>query len=190
MIDTNTPSVLTKKQEKTCGPRTDDQLVRAYGKGAQLTVTIRHDDSYSNGHNSFSFRARVTTFESRRRNDSAAFRAMSEEVSRLFPELAPLEKWHTTSTDGPTHYIENTMYWLGYRGYCDGKPGAPPNLKNAREIAVWPDMSESFLMTETLLKDETKRNLAEALIQKCLHDRLTTLMTEFRAAVESLGFVY
>ena len=65
-------------------------------------------------------------------------------------------------TDGPLHYVANTVYHAE-----QGKPDY------ARESAVAPDAT-----------------LAELSDESWLLTRLPALMTEFRAAVESLGFVY
>jgi len=82
--------------------------VEGYGAGDQMTVTIRFDDQCQNGHQSFSITA-----------DVAAGGCMHEEIAKVFPELAPLIKWHLTSCDGPMHYIANTVYHASDRD-CNG----------------------------------------------------------------------
>lgn len=39
-------------------------------------------------------------------------RIHDEEVSRYFPELRPLIRWHLTSPTGPMHYEENAIFWF------------------------------------------------------------------------------
>lgn len=151
-------SVLTKKQTRTYGPRT----IAGYGPGAQITATVRYDDEWGNGHNSFAVRGEITTPASKRRNDCDACGMLREEIARVFPELAPFLKWHLTGSDGPMHYVANTVY--------HAKNG---NLEFARSTAVWP---EAFI--EQLIDEDR------------LMARLPALMVEFKQAVESLGFVY
>jgi len=169
---------IVKDQVRTYGPKP----IAGYGAGAEITATVRFDDRCGNGHNTFSITADVTTPASRRRRDIEAGGCMHDEIATAFPELVPLLPWHLVSTDGPMHYIENTLYWLGRRGYCDGKPNSPPNLAYARNTASWTDMPEGYLITGTVVSN--------AKIACVLAERLPALLAEFRAAVESLGFVW
>ena len=156
--------------------------IKGYGAGGMITATVRFDDHCGNGHNTFSITADVTTSASRARRDIEAGGCMHEDVAIAFPELAPLLKWHLVATDGPLHYVENTLYWLGRRGYCLGKPGDPPNLAYARKSAVWPDMPEGYVITGTVVSNAT--------IERALAARLPALTAEFRAVIESLGMVW
>lgn len=131
-------STLTKKQVKTYGPRTDAQLVRAYGAGAQLTATVRHDDSCGNGHNTFSVTGEVMTTASRMRKDIEAGGCLHDDISRLFPELAPAVKWHLTSTDGPMHYIQNTVYWASGLDHWGRAKGAPSSWEYRLYVGTSP----------------------------------------------------
>ena len=103
------------------------------------TVTIRYDDQCGNGHNTFSI--------------TAAGRDMSgcchKEVVANFPHLKKFIKWHLTSSDGPMHYISNTVYhasdrdcWGGKKGEVrwtefglKGKNGLPVVDKNGKAVA-------------------------------------------------------
>jgi hypothetical protein len=82
------------------------------------------------------------------------------------------------------HYVANTLYWLGYSGYCDGEPGSPPNLEYARSTAVWPDMPESFLCSSD------GNDGGRGYITQQLYERLPALLEAFKHDVESLGLVY
>jgi len=168
-------------QVRTYGP----QPITGYGIGAQITATVRFDDQCENGYNTFSITADVRTPSS---YDSEACGCLHNEVAKAFPELEPFLKWHMCSTDGPLHYIENTMYWLGRRGYSrwdneragrTSGPSDPPIFKHAKKTAIWPDMPESFIVTET--------SISNTGVQKALTDRLPALLVEFRRAIEALG---
>jgi hypothetical protein len=137
-----------------------------------IIAEARFDDDCKNGHNTFAITAEV--YDETRRNGeqsqvgSKGRRYMTscgcqhDLVVQHFPELAPLIKWHLTSTDGPMHYIANTIYHVE-----QGK------LDYARSSAVVPDATPEQLGS-----------------REWLAARLPDLMREFRAAVESLGFVY
>lgn len=98
----------------------EGRVVSGYGSGGVMHVNLRFDDNCKNGHMSFAITADVYTTESRRRRDIAAGGCMHDEIEKVFPELAPLIKWHLVSTDAPTHYLSNTLYLAGDRD-CWGK---------------------------------------------------------------------
>lgn len=109
------PSVLTKHQVKAFGP----VPISGYGAGGMITASVRYDDQCGNGHNTFSITAEVRTNASRRRQDIQAGGCLHGEIAKHFPELAPLIKWHLCSSDGPMHYVANTLYHAGDRD-CHG----------------------------------------------------------------------
>lgn len=100
--------------------------VTGYGIGGVMHVEIRFDDNCQNGHQSFAITADITTAESRRKRDIAAGGCLHDEITAVFPELAPLIKWHLTSTDGPMHYIANTVYHARDRD-CNGRQAGEPS---------------------------------------------------------------
>lgn len=108
-------SILTKSQYKTFGPRP----VSGYGAGAAIYALVRYDDECGNGHNTFSI---TGTIKAPRPRDHKGYwdnnvcgGCIHEEIAKAFPELAPLIKWHLVSSDGPMHYIGNTIYHAGDR---------------------------------------------------------------------------
>lgn len=178
-------SILTKLQFNAYGPRSDAKLVADYGALATMKVKVRYDDECGNGHNSFAITGEVRVG---RRQTIVAVGCLHEDIARLFPDLAPVIKYHLMNSDEPMYYVANTMYWLGYSGFTDGKPGSPPNLQHARSTAVWPDMPASYVASADLPLEQL--NALSASIEAELLARKPGLMAEFRAAVESLGFVY
>ena len=121
---------LTKRQVRTFGPRP----IPSYGKGCTITATVRHDDSCGNGHNTFAITGEIRDPRVRRDNGIVACGCLHDEIARVFPELKPLIRFHLMSTDGPLSYIADTLFWLGYSGYCDGKPRSPPSLVHAANV--------------------------------------------------------
>lgn len=116
-------SILTKSQKKTFGPK----RIKYGGEDAFITAEVRYDAECGNGHNSFAITAYINKANKRtannvdvRERDMLAGGCLHDEISKHFPQLAHLIKWHLTSSDGPMHYLANTLYMAGEkdcRGY-------------------------------------------------------------------------
>lgn len=165
---------MTIKSQK----KTQTKEFSYYGEPAIIRAEIRHDDSCRNGRNSFAIT--VSIFESYRRpgeetaqhsNGKTMYAStggcLHEEIAANFPDLAPFIKWHLFDTDGPQHYVSNTVSHVknGNYGY-------------ARKL--WPEVRDA----ELLYMYENK-TLRDALLA-----RLPALLSEFRIAVEALGLEY
>lgn len=169
----------------------ESRPVDGYGEPAFLRVEIRHDDSCGNRHNSFAIVGDVRSKNGR----EIAFGRLHDDIAQAFPELAGLIKWHLSSTDGPMHYVSNTLYWLGYQGYCGEGENNPPSIEHARSTAVWPDMPETLICPSDLRGSMVGESKAEkkALADKVtqlLQNRLSGLIDEFKADIESIGFEF
>jgi hypothetical protein len=101
--------------------------IAGYGvAGAVIRAELRFDDELGNGHNSFAITGTVTTrLRETRGNDILAGGCLHDDIAKVFPELAPLIQWHLTSSDGPMHYIANTLYHAGNRDYNGHVAGQP-----------------------------------------------------------------
>lgn len=121
-----------------------------------IKVNIQYDDNCGNGHNTFSI-----TGETR---DSGG--CIHDEIAERFPELAKFIKWHLVSSDGPLHYVANSLY------HAQSLLGKKPDLNAARACAVWPDAD---------LSDFTGARLQA---------RLPDLLESFKSAMEELGFTF
>jgi len=86
-------SVLVKKQQ------------RVY-RGGRLAVTIRYDDRCNNQHNTFAITG--TLHDSVGRIEACGM--IHEVIAEQMPHLQKYLKWHSCSSDGPLHYIANSMY--------------------------------------------------------------------------------
>lgn len=207
------PSILTKKQIRIFGPKP----ISGWGPGALIKAKVRFDDECGNGHNTFSITGDIYIPG---RRDIEAGGCLHKEIAEHFPELAPFIKWHLCSTDGPLHYIANTVYhadehgpthaWIYYRGTVD-----PLNLDGEKERLVGYEKAEIVHKAETtpsyrvkwdektvkvrnleyarasaVWPDATDAELTEPGLEQRLLDRLPELMKEFKQAVESLGLIY
>jgi len=106
--------------------------IRDYGPGARMVVKIRFDDQCKNGHQTFAITADVENNESRRHGDIAAGGCLHDDIEKVFPELAPLIRWHLCSTDGPMHYRANTIYLAGDRDYNGLRAGESRQIRNGK----------------------------------------------------------
>ena len=156
------PSVYTKEQTKT--------FVKTPLPNLTVRVTLRYDDKCGNGHNSFGITG--TIWENNRESVSGV---IHEEITKYFPELSHLIKYHSMSSDCPLHYVENTLFFLGFYGEKD------ENIELARKTAIWPDLPEKFLKSNGANKSEIISSLTQ---------RLPALKEEFAVAMEKVGFVY
>lgn len=200
----NTESKLTKYQVKSFF-KAVNLKANGYNK---IRVDIRYDDRCGNGHNTFSI-----TGETWRKGREDMGGCIHEEIAKHFPELKHLIKWHSVSSDGPLHYIDNTMYcarehgpqkaWV--RGTISqngitAKVLKYAKIEEAQALAykltggtIEPDMS-----TAKIADIEAARRYAiwpEATIEQlrdpeALKARLPSLIAEFRADIEAFGFVF
>ena len=126
-------SILTKHQVKIYGPK----IYTEGGETYKLTATVRYDDQCGNGHNSFG----ITGAQYRKRRNGTweedSFGCMHETIVKHFPELAPYIKWHLCSSDGPMHYIANTLYQASDTDCWGLRKGEKRQLKHGGEIPVW-----------------------------------------------------
>ena len=152
--------------------------IEGYGTDGVMQVKIRFDDQCRNGHQTFTITADVYTKESRRIGDVQACGCLHDDIEKVFPELAPLIKWHLVSTDGPLHYIANTVYHASDRIVTRYSEGKKRNLDAARNSAVWPDATDEQLSVEP-------EELTAALLA-----RLPILMAAFRKDMENAGFLW
>lgn len=81
------------------------------GNRYRITVCLRFDDECRNGHETFAITADISD-----NGREYMGGCCHDEIALRFPELAHLIKWHLVSTDGPMHYLANTMYYADEHG--------------------------------------------------------------------------
>lgn len=145
------------------------------GEWYTIKAFVRYDDTCKNGHNDFAITGEIWH---RGRIDMCG--CIHTEITKHFPDLVKFLKWHLTSTDGPMHYIANTIYWA-----------EEGNYENARDSAVWPEASDKAFVIEPAEAVGKERHIeSKESLRKALLVRLPGLMLEFKDAVEELGFIY
>ena len=147
-------SVLTKNQVRTISKN-----ITYNGHQRVMTVTLRYDDRCNNGHNTFSITGDIRTST---RHTCIVGGCIHDEIREFFPELAKYIKWHSCSSNGPLHYIANTLYHAAKSADLDA----------ARYCAIWPEAN---------LEDFTEENLLK---------RLPALIQEFARDMKELDFIF
>jgi hypothetical protein len=147
-------STLTKRQVKFYGPK----LITYCDVKASIVAEVRYDDECGNGHNSFAITGTINESGKPRSKAFLAGGCLHEEIAKHFPELASFIKWHLCSSDGPMHYVGNTVFLAGDKD-CWGRRkgeasrfdyglrfGGVPITHRVRSDKFW-----DFLKQETLL---------------------------------------
>lgn len=104
---------------------TETRRCPSYGEHAVICAEVRFDDNCRNGHNTFAITADIRDTRYRGARGEIAGGCCHDEIAAAFPELAPLIRWHLTSSDGPMHYIANTVYLAGNRDHWGKLAGEP-----------------------------------------------------------------
>lgn len=210
-------SLLTKHQVKTFRKVYVEQ-----GREYILIAKVCYDDQCGNGHNTFSITGEIWQAKNGQPigRDCESCGCIHEDIVKWLPELAPYIKWHLVSSDGPMHYIANTVYhaqsyspryaWVYYTGLQDplGIEGVKERLlgyekaDKAREAegqpgyrVVWDEKTAKeanldHARSSAVWPEATDEELLALGLEERLQARLPRLMEEFKVAVESLGFVY
>lgn len=105
-------SKLTYNQKKEFSKSIDSKT--------KIQVCLRYDDQCKNGHNTFSITGSI--YENGTRVSGGC---IHEEIEKYFPEFKHLIKWHLMSSDGPMHYLENTLFLASDKD-CWGKRKGEP----------------------------------------------------------------
>lgn len=120
-----TNTILTKSQFKIFGPKEYTENGTTY----RIKAKVRYDDECNNGHNTFSITGEIDEKSKSGKWVDCAGGCIHDEIVEHFPELAQFIKWHLVSSDGPMHYLGNTLYHAGNRD-CWGKvKGEPYHFK-------------------------------------------------------------
>lgn len=126
--------------------KSESRPIDGYEHGARLRVNIRFDDSCRNGHNTFSMTGDIFRIIRQKngvkipygREEDLGGGACHDDIAKVFPELAPLVKWHLVSTDGPMHYFANTLYHAGDRDHYGLRKGERSPLVNGKTgLPLW-----------------------------------------------------
>lgn len=107
----------------------EQRRTNVFGRNELLTVQITFDDECGNGHNTFSITGHT---------NKGSGGCIHDEIAQAFPELAPLIQWHLCSTDGPMHYLSNTIYHLSDKDHHGKRKGEPTAFQHGIRFTDFP----------------------------------------------------
>lgn len=129
-----------EKQVKTYGPR-------RLKSGDVITAEVRYDDQCHNGHNTFSVTGTIYSRDRVPGEATIQFEGKTHwcwgggcchaEIAEAFPELAGVIKWHLCSSDGPLHYVANTVYHAGDRDHNGLRRSEARQLRGKTGQLAW-----------------------------------------------------
>ncbi|MCK4500737.1 hypothetical protein KAU11_09565 [Candidatus Babeliales bacterium] len=177
-----------------------------------LIISLRYDDNCGNGHNSFAITADI---RSGTRLDACG--CCHDDIIKHAPKYAHLIKWHLCSSDGPMHYIANTVYNADQHGptkchikfndeknglsesslkYCDIKKGqtivdSHPDLYSMEiDLSTAKEADYDAARSSAIWPEATDEMLARPDLKDALDARLPALLSSFADTIELLGFTY
>ena len=106
--------------------------VNEYNEKTDLYVTVRFDDECGNGHNSLSVTANMYEAGWKIDRKMICEGCIHEEIVQAFPELKRAIDFHLCSTDGPMHYVADSLYHAGNKDCWGLKKGEKRQIRNKR----------------------------------------------------------
>ena len=105
--------------------KTFTKLYTEDGQQYKITAEVRFDDECKNGHKTFAITGEILrrTRYGRWVFDSCG--QIRDDIAKHFPDLVPYLKWHLCSTDGPMHYLANTIYHASDKDCWGRRKGEP-----------------------------------------------------------------
>lgn len=106
------------------------EIEKKIDENTKIVIEMRFDDECKNGHDTFAITGTIYHKPSYRdffnkKRDWVCCGCMHDEIREHAPEYAKYIKWHLCSTDGPMHYVANTLHHAGDRD-CWGKRKGEP----------------------------------------------------------------
>lgn len=130
------------------------------GEKVLMHAEIRFDDNCHNGHNSFAITG-FGWYDHYKSRDWDFGGCCHDMIAEVFPELAPLIKWHLVSTDSPMHYLSNALYLAGDADYNGRRKGEPKSWERRFRFGAFPTMTFNIkggLIDALLEVIDTRRN--------------------------------
>ena len=107
---------------------------RYYVEGSdeyRIWVRLSFDDECHNGHETFAVTGEIERLEHRGWVEYSGG-CIHDAIADHFPELANFIKWHLVSTDGPMHYLANTLYHAGDRDHNGLAKGEKRQMRDGK----------------------------------------------------------
>lgn len=197
---------------------TKRKKIDGYTTSTSVTPTVRWDDQCGNGHNSFSVTASTVDFDDKGMIVGNGGGCCHDVITKTHPEIAHLIRWHLCSSDGPMHYLANTLYHALEHGpkyahvyfedknrgvdrqcikYCDPLEARKTFGGDDRYI-ITPDPTSSKVRNLDYARDSacwpeaTDEQLTSAPedLKRMLIERLPALMIQMYQEITDFGFIY
>ena len=112
------------------------------GQQYKITAEVRFGDECKNGHKTFAITGEILRKAWNCWLVSDRCGMIQDDIAKHFPDLAPFFKWHLCSTDGPMHYLANTLYHASDKDHWGRRKGEPSAWE--RRIRFFVDDEFSF----------------------------------------------
>lgn len=134
----------------------------------KITVSARFNDECRNGHDTFAITGEILNNQ----GEEVAGGCIHDEITEHFPELAGVIKWHLCSTDGPLHYLANTLYLAGDKD-CNGRQkGEVARQKKVllfENVPITHELGQDFLGWLDSVKDGGSNKYAPYALESVHH---------------------
>lgn len=129
--------------------------------GCNICAELSFDDNCGNGHNDFAITATIRDPKVRRDGGFVAGGFCPDEIAEFFPELAHLIKWHLCGTDGPMHYVANTIYHASDRDHNGRRKGEPSRFETRFRFNDFPITFKPNGVLTAFLKSKEGKEIQE-----------------------------
>ena len=131
------PSTLTTNQVRKFVQSIPGEAF-AESEPCHMRIDVRHDDHCGNGHNTFSITGEVWATV---RRGGERYKKGAEPITcgmihdtiaeHANDHIVDALRWHLTSTDGPMHYLADTLYLAGDKDHSGRRKGEPSSFETA-----------------------------------------------------------
>lgn len=134
------------------------------GRQYKITAEVCFDDECKNGHKTFGITGEILRKEKNGRWVFDCCGQVQDDIAKHFRDLVPFFKWHLCSTDGPLHYLANTLYLVSDKDCWGRRKGEPSAWE--RRIRFFVDdefpFPASFKVSDSFAKflEENRRSIS------------------------------
>jgi hypothetical protein len=157
------------------------------GKPYRIKAELRFDDECGNSKESFSITGDIGEYKYNGAVlSSICGGCIHEEITKHFPELAHLVKWHLYDVTGPMHYLANTIYHASDRDYNGLKRGQASQFSHGVKFAGVP--ITHILGSKFFEFLQGRQHTGEFKVLEIAHDNRTGDGYKFAPKYTILGF--
>ena len=131
MVGTNATNSKENKTMNTTvrknvdGVKTFRKVYAKNGTTYRLLAKVRYGDALNNGHNTLAVTADLDRKAGNGQWIEDSGGCIHDLIAKHFPQLKDAIRFHLVSTDGPTHYPQNALFFAGQKDCWGRAPGDP-----------------------------------------------------------------